>query len=213
MIPFAGTTLLCLSAHVDDEVLPGGLISRAQRDGASCLVATFSPAVESLPVGFDKDAILKEYESSVTLLGLRVVWRDDLPVRSLWRHTDEVRERLSIIRREVEPDVVVCPASSDVHQDHRVIYNEALHIFRNCRLVLGWESPNNERGSFDARIFVELSPFDVARKRDAWRCYRSQRARSYYDAEVIDAMATVRGAQCRAESTFAEAYELISMTI
>jgi LmbE family N-acetylglucosaminyl deacetylase len=212
MIPFDGKKLLCVAAHVDDEVLPAGLITRARREGATCYVVAFSPAIESIPEGFPTDVTRKEFARSTNLLGLAVLWQDNLRVRRLWRFTDSIRERLAAIQRELTPDIVVCPASSDMHQDHEVIHCETRRIFRNAPLVLGWESPNNERGSFDARIFVKLSSEDVGRKKQAWRCYESQAGR-YYNADLIDAMAVMRGAQCRSRTDLAEAYELLSVTL
>lgn len=38
------------------------------------------------------------------------------------------------INKEVTPDLVLIPASSDTHQAHRVIHEEAKRIFKNTSL-------------------------------------------------------------------------------
>jgi LmbE family N-acetylglucosaminyl deacetylase len=109
------------------------------------------------------------------------------------------------INREVQPDVVLTPASGDFHQDHAVIAAEGLRAFKRTR-ILGYEIPWNHQ-SFPSSFFVRLSREDADSKARALNEYKSQAHRSYVSATAVEATLRYRGLQ--AGSEFAEAFEMI----
>ena len=109
-------------------------------------------------------------------------------------------------------DAVICPPSTDTHQDHQTVHQEAVRVFRNAPLLLGWDSPQNERTA-TRDVFIELDEGHLGRKLKAFACYRSQRARIHTGPDMWRSLARVRGLRCRAETGLAEAFELLNMRI
>jgi LmbE family N-acetylglucosaminyl deacetylase len=190
----SNTRVLVVAPHVDDEINCAGLLVRARKEKARVLVVACSACEESVPVGFDPRNIMKEFRSSCGLLGVEgKVWHYE--VRHLADKRQDILEKLVDINRSYIPNVVVCPSSTDGHQDHKVIYEECFRAFRN-RILLGWESPNNQRESV-TNLFVTLSNDDVLEKINAWYGYKTQHHRTYFDDAFIRSLAEVRGKQCR----------------
>lgn len=201
---------LILAPHTDDAELGcGGTISRLIDEGVKITVAAFSTACESLLPGTDPDALSKEFHEAMSVLGVperdRLIF--DYPVRKFPALRQDILEDLIRIRGRLNPDLVLVPAGSDVHQDHHVLFEEGVRAFKHVS-VWGYEMPWNQI-AFSAQGFVRLTAAHLGRKWDAMRCYRSQIEKNvcYFTQDFIESLARVRGAQIRAE--YAEAYEVI----
>src|SRR5262249_55006970 len=121
--------VLVLSAHTDDAELGcGGTIARLLANGAEVSGVAFSMAEETLPAGSPPDRLRSEFLEAMTVLGVErkraCVHR--YPVRRLSHHRQEVLEELVKLKRQLEPEVVFVTSSTDVHQDHQVLYGEAV---------------------------------------------------------------------------------------
>jgi len=97
------------------------------------------------------------------------------------------------------------PNSNDIHQDHKVIYEEGLRAFKHSSM-LGYELPWNSL-QFTSNFHVKLSKDDMTTKWKAISAYRSQEVRAYKSEAFFEGLARVRGLQVGTE--FAEAFELI----
>jgi LmbE family N-acetylglucosaminyl deacetylase len=115
------------------------------------------------------------------------------------------------LRARIEPDTVLIPSSSDLHQDHQVLRNEGLRAFKD-RTLWGYELPWNHI-TFSAQAFVVLQERHLCAKWKALACYESQLAlnRPYFTAEFMNGLARVRGTQVREQ--FAEAYEVMRVKV
>src|SRR5215467_341870 len=200
--------VLILAPHTDDAELGcGGTLARLLESGAEVSVAAFSTAEESLPAGSPAGRLRDEFVRAMALLGVKpectLVY--DYPVRRLSYHRQEVLEELVKLKRQLQPEVVFVTASTDVHQDHQVLYGEAVRAFRDIT-VWGYELPWNHI-TFSAHAFVELEREHLDRKWAALQAYESQfeLRRSYFCKDFIYGLARVRGEQVKAE--FAEAFE------
>ncbi len=185
--------ILCLAPHMDDEVHCAGYLAR----GEETLVVAFSCC--------DSLELIGEWHKSLS--GADGFQPVDIPVRQFSHHRQLILD--TMIAGLHPATTVLCPSSTDIHQDHQVIHQEAMRAFRNVPLLLGYECPGNQRES-KVNVFVELQPEHLAKKIEAWNCYKSQHHRTIVDWE---ALAKVRGGQCRCESGLAEGYELLSMRI
>ena len=107
--------------------------------------------------------------------------------------------------KQISPELVIIPSSTDIHQDHQVIHQEALRAFRK-RSILGYELPWNEN-RFEANYYIQLSPEALDKKCEALLAYKSQAHRNYMQEDFIRSLARVRGVQCG--QTFAEAFEVL----
>ncbi len=202
--------LLVLAPHTDDAELGcGGTIARLLEEGLDIHIAAFSTAKESLQDGSPPDTLKKEFFHATDILGIdsskRFVY--DYPVRHLSYHRQAVLEDLVKLGKDLSPDVAFVPSGSDVHQDHQVLYTEAVRAFKRITLW-GYELPWNHI-SFSAQAFVTLDRRHLERKWQALLAYQSQidLKRGYFTKEFIEGLARVRGAQLGVE--FAEAFEVV----
>lgn len=198
---------LFLGAHTDDEFGCSGTLARLVDGGTEVHFAAFSPCEESVPAGFPRDVLHHESRAAAARLGIADArWRlYDYRVRNFPARRQDILEELVRLRREINPDLVLLPASSDIHQDHQVIAREGLRAFK-FSTVLGYELPMNTI-TFQHACFVALSEEHLKRKIASLACYESQKFRTYTDESFIRGLARVRGVQAGAE--FAEAFEVL----
>lgn len=202
-----GKKILLLAPHPDDpEYGCGGSIARWSADNDLFYIA-FSPCKISLPDGFHEDTLYDELEASAKILGIS---RDHIktfnyPVRRFPGHRQDILEEMVKLRKDIQPDIVIMPNSSDIHQDHHVIFEEALRAFKHSSL-LGYELPWNNL-EFKSNFHVKLSKHNLDMKWKAISAYASQDIRAYKSVEFFEGLARVRGMQVG--SKFAEAFEVI----
>jgi LmbE family N-acetylglucosaminyl deacetylase len=206
-----GSRALVLGAHIDDEFGCAGTVARLVEAGLEVHLAAFSPATESVPQEFPPDALTREAIDAIRVLGIppdRFRYYD-FPVRHFPEHRQEILELLVVLRQEIEPDLVLVPATGDIHQDHGVMASETLRAFKHTT-VLGYEMPMNTV-TFEHSCFVRLEERHMEAKLAHAAAYRSQAFRPYFAPEAIRALATIRGLQINQPA--AEAFEVIRMAI
>lgn len=206
---FNNCNVLVLSPHTDDgELGCGGTISKLIENACKVKYVAFSICEESVPEEFPKDILEREVISATSKLGIS---SEDLvvhkfPVRYFPDHRQEILELLVGINKGFSPDLVFCPSSSDIHQDHSVIHQEAKRAFKKTS-ILGYEFIWNSF-SFGSSLFVKLDKRHVQKKIDAISEYKSQAHKSYTQGkEAILGGAGFRGLQISTE--YAEAFEAI----
>jgi len=208
----SGKKILVLAPHTDDgELGCGGTIARLLEEGSHIKCIAFSIAEDSVPAGFAKDALAKEFQLAMQTLG--VASEDIHYHRFKVRHFPEFRQAilqvLIDIRNSYQPDIIFVPSLHDIHQDHQVIANEGLRAFKK-NSILGYEMPWNNI-VFETRCFVELKRTHIERKIEALKQYKTQQHRSYLNADFIFGLAKTRGTQF--ESEYAEAFEVVRWVI
>lgn len=203
--------VLVLGAHADDEFGCSGMLARLLESGAEVHEATFSMCQESVPAEFPPDILRREVEQAAQTLGIkRANLRTyDFQVRHFPTHRQEILEELVRLRKELDPDLVLLPSLSDMHQDHHVIAMEGLRCFKHVS-VLGYELPMNSI-AFQHACFVSLEARHIEIKIKALMCYQSQRFRPYVNEDFIWGLARVRGVQGGA--MYAEAFEVLRLRV
>ena len=204
--------VLILAPHTDDAELGcGGTIAKWLEAGSEIHVTVFSTAKESLPAGSPETLLVDEFYGA---MGSYPISRErttvlDYPVRRLSYHRQEVLEDMVRMRNQINPQLVLVPSVHDVHQDHQVVYAEAVRAFRSCSLW-GYELPWNHF-QFSTQAYVSLSEDHVAAKLRSLQAYRSQieMGRSYFEADFVRGLARMRGVQIGEQ--MAEAFEVIRM--
>ena len=201
-------TVLALAPHTDDiEFGAGGLIGRLIESGAAVHSVAFCNAWQSLPTGMPPDTLINEVreahsEMGIPLENLIVL---DFPVRNFDSRRQEILEYLVLRKNELQPDLVLVPASTDVHQDHQVICQEARRAFKTTSL-LGYELPWNNY-NFHSTALVPLEARHVLRKIKALQAFQSQAHRPYADEAFIRGWMRGRGVTAGVNS--AEAFEVL----
>jgi LmbE family N-acetylglucosaminyl deacetylase len=206
---FSSARTLVLAAHTDDEFGCAGLIGRLVEQGTDVHVACFSWCEESVPEGYERDVLKLESQAAMAILGIpperfRLY---DQRVRHFPAHRQEILEELVVLRREIEPDLVLLPSSSDIHQDHGVVAQEGVRAFKHAT-ILGYELPMNTI-SFRHACFVPLEERHMTLKIAHAASYVSQQQRPYMNPDFLRGLALVRGVQINRSA--AEAFEVIRM--
>jgi len=143
------------------------------------------------------------------ILGVKKPIKHDFPRDILERRSQQIRAILHDLKMKFDPNVVFCPSLNDLHQDHRVVANCCLTIFRDSAALLAYEIV---RSTIDFRpnFYISLSDKDMKKKLLALRCYRTQYRRTYFKPSIFKALARFRGSQISLK--FAEAFEILRMT-
>lgn len=210
MIP--ASRILVLAPHTDDgELGCGGSIAKFCNEEKEVYYAAFSPCIQSLPKGLPADTLINECKKATTELGIPVanILFFDFDVRKFSEKRQAILEELVKLKLSIQPDLVLLPSSTDIHQDHKVLYEEGVRAFKHSS-ILGYELPWNQT-SFSSDTFVRLTKNELDKKVNALSEYKSQAQRNYMQADFIYSLAKVRGVQ--AGSEWAEAFETIKLII
>lgn len=206
--------VLFAGAHLDDvEFGCGGLIAELASAGDLHLL-TLSKHTRSAKGEIQIVRDLEEPLRAASVLGVPVerVAMEALDGQLFQSQTQEVREIFLQWRRVFDPDTIFVPARDDLHQDHQVVCDEAIRIFRD-RTVVGFEVV---RSTLDFRpsLFIGISEEALEKKISAVLCYQSQLTQSagyYFKPEIIRGQACFRGGQ--SNKGLAEAFEVYFMNI
>ena len=204
--------ILVLAPHPDDgELGCGGAIAKYADAGSEIFYVAFSDCKKSLQPGLPPDTLKLECKKATAILGIKEsnLFFFDFEVRNFPALRQQILEDLVKLNQTIQPDLVFTPASTDIHQDHGVIYAESLRAFKNCSL-LGYELPWNNT-SFLSNYFIPLSENNLKSKQRALNSYTSQSHRNYFSDEFIKSLATVRGVQ--AGCIYAEAFEVLKLIV
>ncbi len=204
--------VLVLAPHTDDgELGCGATIAKLLEQGSKVFYAAFSTADESVPAHFPKDQLEKEVREATQILGIpsENLLVFNYQVRKLNYVRQEILEELIRLRPIINPDLVFMPASNDIHQDHRTVYEEGLRAFKHCSL-LGYELLWNNL-TFLANSFVGLEERHIQLKINALAAYKTQEGRPYMSPAFIRSLAIVRGVQ--SGKPLAEAFESIRIML
>ena len=200
--------VLVLAPHADDgEFGCGATIKRFTEEGKEVFYAAFSPCTISMPDGSKDHQLYEELERAVAHLGIDAnhSFKFEFPVRNFPEYRQAILDELIILRKKINPNLVLLPNSDDVHQDHKTIHDEGLRAFKFASM-LGYELPWNNR-HFLSNNFVTINESHLDAKAKAISEYKSQSFRPYMNREFFAGLARVRGIQANTE--YAEAFELI----
>ena len=200
---FYGKKVLFLGAHPDDiELGCGALLAHiAGKAGLLCVTLSDNQSNPKLK------NLVEEHYASMAILGVpreRVLVKS-FETRNFPRDRQEILEYLYELSREHRPDLVFVHSSADIHQDHRVVTEEALRAFRGVS-VLGFDVFRSSYGFFP-HFLVEVEEQDVERKLNALAAYETYADKYYFDPEVMRATLVRNGAL--AERPYAEGFDIL----
>ena len=194
-------SLVAVGAHPDDiEIAAGGLLLS---------LAAATPGVRVhyvLCSGSPERQAEAKAAAAAFLPGAQLSFAlGDLPDGRLPAHWNEVKQHLHDAAAVLDPDLVICPAANDAHQDHRLLAEQVPTVFRN-QLVLHYEIPKWDGDLARRNVYLPL-PDDVARRKAELlhAHFPSQKARDWWDDEVFLGLARLRGMESRGR--YAEAFD------
>jgi LmbE family N-acetylglucosaminyl deacetylase len=138
----------------------------------------------------------------------------DIPTRIFHDYRSKIRNILYQIATKSEVDVVFTPPINDIHQDHLVLADEVLRLFRE-KTVFGFEVIRSGY-NFRPQMHVKLTEKIVELKIRAAQSYKSQWSTTksggyYFAADVMKGLMRARGAQFGLE--YAEAFEIYHLKL
>lgn len=201
-----------LGCHLDDiEIGCGGLISRLLREKrkVTLMLATLSQSNQNACGEIVLKRNILEAYSAVEALGgdKSMIFVYNIAGQKFQYQTQDIREILLNIKKQFKPDHVFFPCLKDIHQDHRVLAEESVRIFRDCN-CFGYEIVRSCH-NIEPNLYVNIMPEDVRNKIDAIGCYKSQLKQSagyYFNAAITESTLRYHGAKYGNE--YAEAYEV-----
>jgi LmbE family N-acetylglucosaminyl deacetylase len=193
-------TILVLAPHTDDgELGCGGSISKFLEEGHDVYYAAFSACEISVPSHLPSDILIKEVKNATRVLGIKpenlILYNYE--VRTFSYHRQLILQDMIDLKNRINPDLVMVPSLTDLHQDHGTISQEALRAFKTT-----W---NNI--SFNTTCFIPLENEHVIKKAEALAQYESQKHRPYANEEFIRGLARTRGVQI--SERYAEVFEVV----
>lgn len=203
-------TVLVLSPHTDDgELAAGGTVAKWVSIGNEIHWVAFSSGEHDR----ERDIAARcECHNALDILGVKPNNRELLEFidRGFWTMRQEILDIIRAKVKDIRPDVVLTPSSTDAHQDHNTIYNETIRACKTTCSIYGYEEPWNNI-TFNADMHVTLTSEHLQHKLDALAQYDSQRAYAYFNADFIKGWAAMRGRQVGRE--YAECFEVLRQII
>lgn len=211
--------ILVLAAHPDDETLGCGgtlLKHKAAGDSTHWLIAT----TISEEHGYYKtreqeiERVNQLYDfDSVHNLRLKTMQVDEYSM------TDLIG-KISAVIQEVQPNIIYLPFKSDVHSDHRKLFEAAFSCTKSFRYpfikkIYMMETlsetefaPSTKEDSFVPNVFVDITPY-IEKKLEIMRVFSSEIGEHPFPRSErnIRALATLRGATAGCE--YAESFMLL----
>ena len=202
--------LLCIGAHSDDiEIGCGGTILSLIEVGIPLEVDWCV-----LSGGGDRrgeaEASARDFLCGVQSNKIHVLDFEDsyFPAQSR-----AIKEWLIGQRSRCQPDLVFTHSRGDAHQDHRTIQELTWNIFRD-QLILEYEIPKWDGDLGRPNAYVALPVRVLEKKLELlMRNFGSQRSKDWFDKETFRGLARLRGMECRAPETYAEAFYASKMRI
>jgi LmbE family N-acetylglucosaminyl deacetylase len=195
--------VLCVGAHCDDiEIGCGGTLLALQEHYPRLRVHWLILTSDAKR----RREALRSLEAFVARPARGEIRVHDLPDGRLPAHFEQVKALFEDFRRAVEPDWVLSHHEADRHQDHALISQITWQTFRN-HPIWAYEIPKFDGGLLTPNAYVPLVASVAQRKvRSIMRTFRTQRDKSWFNAENLLAVMRLRGLECRAESGLAEGF-------
>ncbi|MGA2911347.1 MAG: PIG-L deacetylase family protein [Candidatus Levyibacteriota bacterium] len=209
---FTDKTILAISPHTDDvELACGGAIAELTAHGSRVYYVGLSDCQDTLiNTRFPIDQLAKECRSALRILGVK---NKDI---SIFQHQNkffcqdpkQIFKTLEKLRDSIQPDLVLIPDVNQTHQDHKVVAEQAISVFRRKTSMLSYEQPWNDL-QFTPDFFIQISAKSLSLKMKAIKTYKTQVAfkRGYLSKEFIYGLAAVRGVQINVQ--YAEGFKVV----
>lgn len=191
--------VLFLAAHTDDEITSAASLLKHIEAGDRVTYIAFSFC--------ENTQLIKECLAAGKELGFHDMEILNFHRRIFPQQRQAILDKLIELREKISPDVVFCPSSADIHQDHNVLHQEAVRAFRD-HTIFGYDMAWNNV-SVTLNSHYEVTEAQVDKKIKALKNYSSQSLRSYFNEDFLKGLARVRGVQFRCQ--YAEAFEAIKI--
>ncbi len=190
-------TCLVVGAHPDDMELGccATVLSLIEREWDVWSLALADNTLTVVGQGFDDCHFQAERQEAAQVLGIPQdrLLTHRFPVRDFPAHRQDILEHLYKMVRDMEPEMVLCPSSTDINQDHLVVYEETVRACTGIPCsIFGYYLPWNNR-QVGLTFFSSFTEKYMSLKEEALACYRSQAHRPYMRPGAARAFAQAMG--------------------
>jgi LmbE family N-acetylglucosaminyl deacetylase len=214
--------IIVIAPHPDDEVLGvGGTLMRRKAEGAK--VAWLIVTRINLHDGLDDKRVgqrADEIKRIAKLFNFDSVFELNFPTTELDRvPMNDLVGAISNVFKDFEPEEVFVPHPSDIHTDHRVVFDAVASCtkwfrYPSVKRLLAYETLSetdfglNVGQAFRPNVFINIEPY-LDNKLQAMSIYSSELGQFPFPRshEAIRALALIRGAASGFKA--AEAFELL----
>jgi LmbE family N-acetylglucosaminyl deacetylase len=215
--------VLVLAVHPDDETLGcGGTLLKHKDNGdeINWLIATDIKESE----GYDKQTVKTREDEIIKverLFDFDSVNRLGLPTTKVDKYSmSELISKISSVVKKVKPNIIYLPFKSDVHSDHKYIFDAAYSCTKSFRYTFINKiymmetlsetefSVSTKEESFTPNVFVDISNY-IGRKIEIMKIYESEIGEHPFPRSErnIRALGTYRGAT--SDCDYAESFMLL----
>ena len=195
-------TILCIGCHSDDiEIGCGGTILRLLDENEKVNVywlvlganetrekEAFASADVFLSNAGTKNVIIKQFRDAY------------FPFHGL-----EIKEFLHKIQEDIpSPDIIFTHRHNDLHQDHNLVAQFTLNVFRH-HLIVEYEIPKYDGDLGLPNLYVPLSKKICKLKVDTiTEAFQSQGKKHWFSADTFWSLLRIRGLESNSPSKYAE---------
>lgn len=195
--------ILVIGAHSDDiEIGCFGTLQRLTKSGCNIHLCVLS-GDETRKAEFLKSC------DEMKDLGITITTRHCLDFQDGCLHEDrsEIKNSLKEIYDNKDIAVVFTHSRNDLHQDHRLVSQITLEVFRNCS-ILGYEIPKYDGNPFHPQLYVKMTEEQAKLKiTHLVNNFASQEDKYWYNRTTFEATLILRGVESK--SSYAEAFEVV----
>lgn len=201
-----GDNILIISPHIDDgELGAGGSMMYFIERG--CNVHYVALAA---PHGVTPETAIEQCKRACKILSPKIsisFYIDIFSTRTFYKERQILLDLLITKKDQLSPKLVFTPASTDFHQDHKVVHEETVRAFKNSASILGYDFPWDYT-NFDANFFIPITKEYLDKKVKALKqyTYEYKRCKALHK-DTVEALAHIRGTQYN--TNYAEAFEFI----
>jgi len=205
-----GLMLLLIGAHCDDiEIGCGGtllkLLEEYEVSKVTWIVFTSNERRKA-----EARSSANKFLKSVTNTDIQILDYRDGYLQASW---SSVKDRFESIKERTDPDIIFTHYRDDLHQDHRMVNELTWNTFRN-HLIYEYEIVKYDGDLGSPNCFVTLNDEQISRKKSIIiDSFKSQLKKQWFDDILLTSIMRIRGAECAAETKYAEAFYSRKMVV
>ncbi len=128
-------------------------------------------------------------------------------------NASKIKESFDDLGKFFNPDLIFTHYKSDLHQDHKLIYDFTLNTFRN-HLILEYEIPKYDGDLGSPHLFFSLEKIILDTKiKHINKNFQTQKNKPWFSEETFRALPRLRGIESRSPSGYAEAFHCRKMNL
>lgn len=196
-------SVLCLGAHSDDiEIGAGatllGMIERGVRLEVHWCVLSAAAERHDEAQASAADFLSSAASARIEVMGFRTSFFPE--------QGEAIKSWFETLKLRANADVILTHRRDDAHQDHREVSRLTWNTFRD-HCILEYEIPKWDGDIGQPNLYVPIAAKTLERKIDLLTMhFSSQRSKDWFDAETFRGLARLRGMECRAPESYAEAF-------